>query len=202
MEYSFIMFKKFNIICLLLVLLLSTVSAASYYDAGSQRFKLGLGFMYPVSVTHFDTNDTKFGIGEGNTNLKLGGGGSISYQVFSSQRLAIGGEIGYSFNKIIDDTLMSNVPILFKATWFPVSGDIDIPISVGAGISYLSASEGSSLFTLMATADIGVDYYFNPHWGVGLNIGYWIVPELYPANKEKNGLGTFAPATITLTYRQ
>jgi|GEM_PF-1704218 len=202
MEYSLLMLKRILTICLLLAVALSTLSAVSYYDAGSQRFKLAAGLLIPVSMTHFDDNVTRFGFGEDNTNLNVGGGGSICYQMFCTPRVAIGGEVGYTFNYIIDDTLMSNVPLLFKATWFPVTGDIDIPISLGAGLTYLSAAEGGSLFTFMASMEVGVDYYFNPHWGVGLNAGFYVIPELYPTNWEKNGLGTFAPVTFSITYRQ
>ncbi|MCR5732680.1 MAG: hypothetical protein K6G51_07070 [Sphaerochaetaceae bacterium] len=158
--------------------------------------------MYPVSVTHFDSNETKFGIGKDNTNLALGGNGAVTYQLFSSERIAIGGEIGYSFNNIIDDSIYSSVPLLFKATWMPVSGKIDIPVSFGAGLCYLAASEGSSLFTAMASVDIGIDFYFKSHWGVGLLAGMWIIPEIYPTKSYKNGLGTFAPISIAITYRQ
>ncbi len=202
MEYSVLMLKRILTICLLLIMALTTLSAVSYYDAGSQRFKLSAGFLLPVSLTHFEDNETRFGPGEDNTNLKIGGGGSICYQMFSTPRVAIGGEVGYSFNYIIDDTLMSNVPILFKATWFPVTGDVDLPVSVGAGLTYLSAAEGGSLFTFMASIEVGLDYYLGPHWGIGINTGYWIIPELYPSNHEKNGLGTFAPFTFGVTYRQ
>ena len=108
------------------------------------------------------------------------------------------------FNFVIDGKLVTNVPIIAKATWLPVQGTIDIPISLGAGICYLSLSDGGSYLPFYVSAEIGLQYYFTENWGIGVNTGVWMIPEIYfsSAAKEKNAFATFLPATFMVTYRQ
>jgi len=193
---------------LLTIAILALVACASafatYYDNGSQRFVISAGAEFPITVTDFKENKTKFGFGEGNTNMTLGGFGAISYQVFLTKYIAIGGEIGYMFNYCIDDSLLTNVPFLFKATYIPLQGTFEIPISLGVGISYLSLSDGGAYIPFFISGEIGFDWYFSEHWGIGVKSGMWMVAEVYYTSKakDKNALATFAPVSLAVTYRQ
>ena len=139
--------KKLKITSLLLALVLFVcvpAFSATYYDNGSQRFTITAGPQLPVSVTDFSGGKTYVGWGlkeNGETSFKpVGGFGSLAYQVFMNPYVAIGGEIGYGFNFYNDDTLLTNVPMLFKLTVVPLQGKFEIPLSLGVGISYMSVS--------------------------------------------------------------
>ncbi len=178
-----------------------TLFAASYYDNGSQRFTISAGIAQPLSITRFADNETRL---FADTKLSLGGYGSICYQINVHPRIALGCEIGYMFNYVVDGKLVTNVPMLFKATWLPVQGTVDIPVSLAAGFSYLSLSDGGSYLPFYLSAEIGLQYYFTENWGVGINSGIWVIPEIYytSAASSKNSIATFIPATLAVTYRQ
>lgn len=200
MDYIFFMRKKI-ISSLLMILIGCSLFAASYYDNGSQRFTISAGISEPLSITRFADNETRT---FSDTKLSLGGYGSICYQINVHPQIALGCEIGYMFNFVVDGKLVTNVPMIFKATWLPVQGTVDIPISLGAGFSYLSLSDGGSYLPFYFSAEIGLQYYFTENWGLGINSGIWVIPEIYysSAASSKNALATFIPATLAVTYRQ
>ncbi|MGN0906219.1 MAG: hypothetical protein ACI4NM_03655, partial [Bullifex sp.] len=127
--------RKKMITMLLMIVIGCSLSAASYYDNGSQRFTISAGIAQPLSITKFADGSTKT---FSDTKLSLGGYGSICYQINVHPQIALGCEIGYMFSFVVDGKLVTNVPMIFKATWLPVQGTVDIPISLGAGFSYLS----------------------------------------------------------------
>lgn len=199
------MFRKRLIIAIFISLLtLPLFAKGEYYDAGSQRFVISAGVDFPFFVTDFENNRTGFWGGEDGTHLfAVGGYGSITYQMFANSYFALGGEIGYMFNYSVSDELLTNVPIQFKVSYVPVQGQIDIPISLGLGFSYLSYNEGALLCPYV-TAEIGLDFYFNEHWGAGIETGLWLVPELYTSSSRSgyNGMGGFIPLLARVIYRQ
>lgn len=199
------MIKKISLLTVFLLIIINLcLFSATYYDAGSQRFTISAGTVFPFTITDFQSNTTKFGIGNGDstTHLKMGGYGSILYQVFINEYVAVGGEIGYQFN-YDNEAIISDVPIIAKATILPIQGAIDIPISLGMGISFLSR-ENSTMLTPYISTEIGLDLYLNDNWGLGLKTGLWLVPELYflSGRNSMNSLATFIPVTLTVTYRQ
>lgn len=196
------MLKKISLLFVICLCVFSfTLTASPFYDAGSQRFTITAGTSFPLSITNFQDNTTQVGMGA-NTHLKLGGYGSILYQVFVNEYVALGGEIGYMFN-YDNEMLISDVPIMGKATIFPVQGTVDIPISLGLGISFLSRGT-STMLTPYVSAELGFDFYINEHWGIGVKSGIWVIPELYifTGRNQFNSLATFVPVVATVTYRQ
>ncbi len=195
--------RKTILAVLLFLLIAVSAFSATYYDNGSQRFTITAGPTFPLTLT--TNGETYVGMGLEGTKMKLGGYGSIAYQVFLTDYVAIGGEIGYDFNYTVDDTLFTAVPMLFKTTIFPLqTGRIDLPISLGIGASYLSLSGTGSHLTPFVNAEVGLDYYFNDNWGMGVKSGIWLVPELFAKSTEysNTALTTFIPVTLSVTYRQ
>lgn len=203
--------KKFKITSLLLALVLvmcTPAFSATYYDNGSQRFTITAGPQLPVSVTDFSEGKTYVGWGlkeNSETSFKpVGGFGSLTYQIFMNPYVAIGGEIGYGFNFYNDDTLLTNVPMLFKLTVVPLQGKFEIPLSLGIGISYMSVSDGGAYLPFFISFETGLDWYITDHWGIGLKTGLWVIPELYMQKSrfDQNALLTVVPITLSVTYRQ
>ena len=187
------------IVSLLAVMLVasSALAAAPYYENGSQIFTISVGTNVPVYASNSTTD--KVGPGEGNTNFTVGGYGSIDYEVFLHPYISIGGELGYQFNFISDGNVFSFVPILFKVSYVPLQGDIEIPISLGVGLNFLSFG-GASQICMTAQLTTGVRYFFTDEWGMGLNFGINYTPELYSDNS-KNGMISFVPINLTVSYR-
>ena len=116
--------KKALIIALVLCAFIGTVFGADYYETGSQVFMISAGVDLPFTNTFKDTSTGKFdtlvGIGENGTHINVGGLGSLDYEVFTSSKTSIGGEIGYQFNYCTDEVLFTQVPMCFKFSYVPV----------------------------------------------------------------------------------
>lgn len=205
--------KTFMLVAAILTLVPTLMFAAAdqrqtQYDLGSQMFTFKAGptiplFTYTWGGIGADTFRPGIGGGDG-THLKVGGYGSISYQAFVSPYVALGGEIGYSFSYSMSNSLYTLVPIQAKVTFMPVQGTIDLPISLGIGGAYnryVDNTQGydGSLFSMFASIEVGLNWYFTENWGVGVNCGYWVIPEFY--SKKANGVGCFLPVTLSINYR-
>ena len=198
---------KYIAIALFIFTALAPIHRATYYDNGSQRFTITAGPTFPISITTDEGN--RVGMGYDNpddtkTRLSLGGFGSLAYQVFVNPYVALGGEIGYAFNYDAAGNILTNVPFLFKVTFMPLQGTIEMPISLGAGFSYMSISDGGAYIPFFLSAELGLDWYFTDNWGVGVKAGFWAIPELYfqQSDFHKNSLLTMVPVTLAVTYRQ
>ena len=195
--------KKLTTILLIGCLAILSVSAAPYYDTGSQIFTITAGPTVPLTMTTFKGEDnTLVGPGEKGTHTTLGGYGSITYQVFTNPYIALGGELGYQFNFAMDGKIFTSVPILFKTTFFPVQGRFELPIGLGLGMDYISY-DGMSLMSFGITADIGFRWYFTNEWGMGIHTGISVIPELYVTEDkiDHNAISTFVPVTLSVAYR-
>lgn len=192
--------KRILIPLMLFLSVLSGVGAASYYDTGSQIFTITAGVTTPMSFT--SNGETMFwpGNGDNQTHHTIGGIGALSYQIFVTPYLAIGGELGYQFDFSRSGDVSTNVPITAKLTYVPLQGDFEIPLSLGLGIDYISYDSYSKI-TLGLTAEVGFRYFFTDSWGVGINAGLLVVPELYFDDTSKIGVMTYIPTTLSVTYR-
>lgn len=211
--------KTFMLIAVILLLIPATMLTAAdqkqtQYDMGSQMFTFKAGptlplfFYFPNRDPSTDGDKFIAGIGGDGTHLKVGGYGSISYQAFVNPYVALGGEIGYSFAYSMSKSLYTMVPIQAKVTFMPVQGTIDLPISLGIGGAYnryIDNTKGydGSLFSMFFSLEVGLNWYFTENWGVGVNCGYWLIPEIYTneAMRKDTALGNIMPITLSVTYR-
>ena len=194
--------KKSIIIILITTVLLLPLAAENYYDTGSQMFSITAGVDLPFTNSYKgEDGSLKTGMwwGEEGTHFNIGGYGSIDYEVFLTPQISIGGEIGYQFNRCTDEKLFTQVPILFRATWVPLQGKFEIPISLGAGFNYMSYND-KSMFSPMLSLTIGARYFFTDNWAIGVKSGINFTAELY-TKSQKNGLHTSIPVLLFATYR-
>jgi hypothetical protein len=170
---------------------------APQYQLGSQMFTFRAGPVVPLFF-YFPYDDQPIVT---DTHLKTGGYGSIRYQGFLNESLAIGGELGYYFAYPRSNDLFTSVPIQFMLSWIPLSGTFELPLSLGAGFAYNSFDQ-SSYFSLFASIEAGFSWYFNEQWGLTASIGYWLIPELYAKDKVGDtSLGNFLPVVLSINYR-
>ena len=194
--------KKSAIIILLAVLFIFGLAAEDYYETGSQVFSITVGADLPFTnsyKTEAGNWETGLWWGEDGTHFNIGGYGSIDYEVFVSGKFSVGGEIGYQFNRCLDQKLFTQVPLLVKATYVPVQGKFELPISAGLGFSYLSYND-KSMFTLTMSLTVGARVFFTDNWSIGVKSGIQFTPELY-VNTKKNGLHTSIPCQLFASYR-
>ena len=206
--------KKFKIALMLLLLIPGMLSAAEpYYDSGSQMFSIKAGVTTPFFYYNpaNDKNNEEAekppvlsmwpGMGKNQTQRTIGGVASIAYQVFLNPYLALGGELGFQFDFSKSDSVETNVPIFMKLTYMPVqTGKIDVPISIGAGFLYAGYEEYSKI-TFGCEFEIGVRFFITESWGVGVNVGMYLFPEIYTSNTDWFSMLSYIPATVSVTYR-
>ena len=199
--------KTLGILATLLLLPSLLFAAELYYDSGSQIFNITAGATVPFFYNYPDRDpdqgpDWTFWPGDGpnRTHRSVGGVGAISYQVFLHPYFAIGGELGFQFDFSRAGIVETNVPIFVKATTVPVQGRFEVPISLGAGLLYTSY-DGSSKLTFGCELEVGMRYFITDEWGVGINVGLYIFPELYAGNAGKMSTLAYIPATLTVSYR-
>lgn len=199
--------KTLKALAALLLLPSLLFAAEPYYDSGSQIFNITAGATVPFFYHYPDRNsetgnDITFWPGDGlnRTHRSVGGIGAISYQVFVTPYIAVGGELGFQFDFSRAGLVETNVPIFVKATAVPVQGRFEVPISLGAGLLYASY-DGSSKITFGCELELGVRYFITDEWGIGINTGIYVFPELYAGSKGKISTLSYIPATITVSYR-
>lgn len=178
--------------------------AADYYETGSQIFMISAGVDFPFSVTYQDeatgNMKTLFGLGEEGTHFNLGGYGSIDYEVFTTSKVSVGGEIGYQFNYCTDEVLFTQVPMVFKLSYVPLQGVFELPLSLGAGFSYMSYNERSILSPSLMV-EVGLRFFPIENWGFGIKSGIKASFELYASKTKRTGIGSFIPVHFFASYR-
>ena len=92
------------------------------------------------------------------------------------------------------------MPIFVKATAVPVQGRFEVPISIGAGLLYMSY-DGASKLSFGCQFEVGIRYFITEAWGIGLNYGFYFFPEIYAGEPEKSSTMSYMPITLTVSYR-
>lgn len=198
--------KKFAVILVLSVLLISSLFAedgkVGQYEMGSQIFTFRAGAVIPLFFYRpYADSDTFLSFDE--THMNVGGYGSIRYQGFITNSLALGGELGYFFAYSQSD-LFTTVPLQAKLTYIPLQGTFEIPLSIGLGGAYNSYG-ASRYFSLFGSAEAGFSWFFSENWGITLSAGFQMIPELYGKDNEKwkdTTYAAFLPITLSVSYRQ
>ena len=201
---SFSMKKTLKLIAALLLLPATLFAADAYYDTGSQIFNITAGATVPFFYSNPSNTDEPItmwpGDGEGNMHRTAGGVGAISYQVFVHPYIALGAELAFQFDFTRADIVQTNVPIFVKATAVPVQGRFEVPISIGAGLLYMSY-DGASKLSFGCQFEVGIRYFITEAWGIGLNYGFYFFPEIYAGEPEKSSTMSYMPITLTVSYR-
>ncbi len=170
------------------------------YDTGDQLFFFDAGLYRPLFILAPGQNSVYESIID---NTYLGGNASMGFEAFYNHQVSFGVEIGYTFSYAKDNNLYTAVPLSANVSYYLLQGDIDLPISLGAGIVYNSFADESYLSPIFLKPQIGLVWNFNDNWGVGLDLDYWFVSEFYMGdNAEKTTYLNSASARITLQYKQ
>jgi hypothetical protein len=180
-----------------------------FYQQGDTIFSFNVGPTIPAFIHRWSDGTFKVGPYTGSedeedTGLSVGGIGSINFDYFNTDETSVGFEIGYNFNYDRSNTIYTNVPIAVLYKYYPIqNGKWDVPLTLGAGLSF-NGYDGDVLLSLYGEAKAGLTYYFNQNWGLGVNAGLTFIPQInYSSDKwADNGLISYAPITLSLSYRK
>ncbi len=178
-------------------------AGSTYYIKGDQNFTINAGVNFPGFLSFY--NDSERGTFTfKDTHINLGGYASIAFQGFATERLALGGELGYAFNYSRGNNLLTTVPIAMKLTYLPVqTGVFDLGLNVKLGGAFVRYQEGryfSPLLSLSFTPTV----FINDNWGIGVESGVMLTCEFYSKNSAKykaSAVCGMMPVTLALSYR-
>ena len=193
--------RKVLILLLTISVLGSSLFASNeFYQTGDTIFSFKTGPTIPVAIGIF-ADDIYWGFDSG---LSIGGIGAINFDYFYSNTNSLGLEIGYDFNYDNSSTLYTNIPIAALWKYYPIqNGTWDVPLTLGAGLSF-NGYDGNVLVSLYTEAKAGLTYFVNQNWGIGAEAGITVVPQFnyYPSMWKDNGILSYAPLTLTVSYRK
>lgn len=158
---------------------------------GDQFIRMGLGLGVPLF------NMSSNGV-EPSTNIQLGGTGIIGYSRFLNSKIALGGEIAFSFNPTLGDNLFFYLPITFKATYAFVYKRIHIPVSLAVGCAFQTYNT-TNFFGPIIKPEIGAYYQFSPDWSYGATAAWNIIPQFYK-NGDGNRTGNILDVALGVRY--
>lgn len=158
---------------------------------GDQFIRMGLGFGFPLF------NLTPDGI-EGDTNMKLGGSGTVGYSRFITSKIALGGEIAFSFNPTLGENLYFYLPLTFKATYAFVFNRIHVPVSLSTGFAFQTYNN-TSYFGPILKPEAGAYFQYSPEWSYGASLGWNIIPQWYK-DGANNRTGNILEAILSVRY--
>ena len=197
--------RKTIIAILTLAVLLSgpVFARNTSYATGDQVFSFRAGVNFPAFINFFK-DSTRETVSFSDTHMKLGGYASISYQGYTSTRLALGGELGYIFNYSNGMKLLTTVPMTAKLTYVPVqTGLFDLALNLNLGGAFVRYDEGK-YFSPLAQLTVQPSIFVTESWGLGLEFGLTTTAEIYTLNSEKpkdSAICGVMPLTLTVSYR-
>ena len=167
------------------------------FSLGDQMFFINGGVFIPLFF--FDRSlDVK------DTNLTLGGTGSLCWQVFLTNHLSVGAELGGMFALSPNKRVLYMIPLMLKATYWIRFYPFEIPLSLGLG-GNLSILEEAAHIDFIAKPGIGFYWNFNEEWAFGANATYWFVPQMYSGSgkvpSDNSMFGNFMDVTLSVLFR-
>ncbi len=197
--------KKFATAILIPILLCVALSAFAedYYQKGSSVFTVKAGISVPLFAKFWNNSEL------GTKNLpdemraKVGGYGSLAYQVFLNPRLMLGGELGYGFNYSEASKILTTVPITARLSFVPVqTGKFDLSFSTNLGFTYNKYNKTKSFMPYISIS-ASPTFYLGRNWGLGIDASLWFDFELYGGDRKKsNAVMSMVPVTFALSYRK
>ena len=148
------------------------------YDLGDQIFGVNLGAIIPLFFDFYNlTGEDRYVSALDYYKFPLGGMASLEWNSYLNNSMTLGFEIGAMFAITYNNT-HSMIPITFSYNYIIDFFPFYMPLSVEAGV-VINRLASSIFFGPIVKP--GVSFYWNTNsdWDFGLNLKYWIVPEIY-----------------------
>jgi hypothetical protein len=199
--------KPLRIAALLLIILLAGPAAAfaqeeqpaapaappSAYSLGQQTFAISLGMFFPLFFMDFN------GAGIPETNLSLGGLGSLQWGIHLDNHWLVGAEVAGIFSKSLQEGIFYMLAITAKGEFIIRAFPFEFPVFLGAGMDIIKyGAQGHIDF--MLKPGFSSLWKYNVNWGFGLNVVYWWVLQPWPEHPEMGRMGNFLEVSLTAQY--
>jgi len=136
------------------------------------------------------------------TNLSLGGVGSIQWAAHLSNNMTLGLEGGGMFAFSPNNRSLFMLPITARYAYSLKAYPFEFPLSISGGINFTRLGHS---FQILPIVKPGVSAYWNysSEWAFGINFFYWWVPNVYTGPnppKEESRLGNFLEISLSAMY--
>jgi hypothetical protein len=165
------------------------------YALGDQLLAINLGMFIPLFF--YGGPD---GVEE--TQLSLGGTGSLHWSAFLNNSMAVGIEGGGMFALTPNRRNLFMLPLMARFTYFLRSYPWEFPLYLGAGINFSRLEESFKVDPILKPG-FSVLWNYNAEWAFGVNVSYWWVPQIYRGPdppSEDSRYGNFMDVTFSALY--
>ena len=152
--------------------------------AGDQFLKINLGPVFPLNFKG---------------QLKTGGKASIGYFRFLTETLAVGGELGATYNVSIGEKVLVMIPFTFGVMFQPYVGKFEFPLYAELGIANETWQNMEIFPTMAAKLSAGAYYRLTDSISLGVSTDFFWMPQWFK-DRSKNFNGLFETAEIGLRY--
>lgn len=168
---------------------------------GDQAFAISAGVIIPLFTILLNDNPaTGDPAGVADSQLSVGGMGSLTYSFYLSSNVKLGIQLGGTFKWDINRNLLYMIPITVKGAYeFHPLSRMTIPIHLALGINMTSWKEEFVVDPLIRPG-FGVYFDWNVEWSFGMDLTYWFIPQLNSTDKRFNSIGNFMDVTVTAEY--
>jgi hypothetical protein len=166
------------------------------YSLGQQSLSISAGLFIPLFYQSFASGEYFT-----NTNLSLGGVGSLQWGIHLSNSWMAGLEVSGMFSKSIQERYLYMVPITAKGSYIIHFFPFEFPIYLGTGMNVVRYGNQTQLNWILKPGFSSI-WKYNINWGFGLNVVYWWIlqPWRFDDDPEKDLMGNFLEITLTAQY--
>lgn len=163
---------------------------------GDQYIKIALGLCAPLNFPDFISLFT------GDSQLKIGGMGTLGYHYFITSKFAVGFDVGFGFNVSIGSHVFNYVPFVIAATYQPTAGRFEFPLTLGIGFAWESFGGNNYFPGLVVKPEAGVMFRLSESWSLGLEASYLLMPQFtsWYHDDAENFAGQYALISATARY--
>lgn len=165
------------------------------YTLGNQMLMINGGFFIPLFFQALDGDID-------NTNLTLGGVGSIQWSAYLNNEMTLGVEGGGMFSFSPNGRTLFMLPLTVRYSYILHYYPFEFPLSLAAGFNFTRLD---TQFQILPILKPGVSVYWNYSldWAFGVNFIYWWSPNIYRGPeppKSHSRFGNFLEITLSALY--
>jgi len=168
-------------------------AAVGVYSLGQQSFALSLGLSIPLFFMDFD------GAILDDTNLSLGGMGTLQWGIHLDNHWMVGAELAGTFNKSLQENIMYMLAFTAKTTYIIHAFPLEFPVFLGIGMDVVKYGAQSHLDFILKPGFSSL-WKYNVNWAFGVNVVYWWVPQPWTEEPTKGAMGNFLEVSLTARY--
>jgi hypothetical protein len=166
------------------------------YTLGQQTVALSAGLFIPLFFQSYVSGEYFT-----NTNLSLGGVGSLQWGIHLNNNWMTGLEVGGMFSRSTQGKTLYMLPITAKGSYIIHFFPFEFPVFLGTGMAIVRNRQQTQLNWIVKPG-FSTIWKYDINWGFGLNVAYWWIlqPWRFDDDPDKDLMGNFLEVTLTVQY--